>query len=157
MLNTAAQKSLDKLSSHMRFNPTNDDYSYLHIGKLFCPSAAAAVTTSSLDTNSTLEIFSRISFFRDIPQDEPLSGYAHFHRQLVNVVQQEAPVNDRQILLASKCCYLRFENASIKSLHSPVNSVDAERYFSIYNVVINDRRQILEQENIETTTMLAFN
>lgn len=155
MLKTAAQKSLDKLSSHMRSNPTND--SYLHIGKLFCPSVAAAVTTSSLDTNSTLESFSKIPFFRDIAQDELLSGYAHFHRQLVNVVQQETPVNVMQILLASKCCNLRFANAAIQSIHSPVNSVDAERYFSIYNVVINDRRQRLKQENIETTTMLAFN
>ncbi|CAH1113314.1 unnamed protein product [Psylliodes chrysocephalus] len=32
-LKTAAQKGLDKLSSHMGSNPTNDFY--LHIGKLF--------------------------------------------------------------------------------------------------------------------------
>ncbi|CAH1115285.1 unnamed protein product [Psylliodes chrysocephalus] len=146
MLKTAAQKSLDKLSSHMRSNPTND--SYLHIGKLFYPSAAA-VATSSLDTNSTLESFSRKPFFRDLPQDEPLSGYAHLHRQLVNVVQQETSVSVMQILLASNCCYLRFANADTQSLHSPVNNVDAKRYFSIYNVVINDRRQRLEQENID--------
>jgi hypothetical protein len=47
--------------------------------------------------------------------------------------------------------------AAIQSLHSPINSVDAERYFSIYNIVVTDRRQRLKEENIETTTMLAFN
>jgi hypothetical protein len=47
--------------------------------------------------------------------------------------------------------------AAIQSLHSPINSMDAERYFSIYNIVITDRRQRLKEENIETTTMLVFN
>jgi hypothetical protein len=47
--------------------------------------------------------------------------------------------------------------AAIQNLHSPVHSVDAERYFSIYNIVVKDRRQRLKEENIETTTMLAFN
>ncbi|CAH1111532.1 unnamed protein product [Psylliodes chrysocephalus] len=102
MQKTAAQKSLDKLSSHIWFNPTND--SYLHIGKLFCPSVAAAVTKSSLDTNSTLESFFRILFFRDIPQDELSNGYADFHRKLVNVVQQETPVNVKILLPEVREC-----------------------------------------------------
>jgi hypothetical protein len=41
--------------------------------------------------------------------------------------------------------------AAIQSLHSPVNSVDAERYFSIYNIVVTDWRQRLKEENIEIT------
>lgn len=155
MLKTAAQKGLDKLSAHMKSNPTNE--AYQHIGKLFCPSVAAAVPTSSMNTNLILESFCKIPFFKDIPQDELMDGYTHFHRQLLEVIKQETPVDVVQILIGTKCCYPSFANAAIQSLFSPVNSVDAERYFSIYNIVINDRRQRLKEENVETSTMLAFN
>lgn len=35
--------------------------------------------------------------------------------------------------------------------------MDAKRYFSIYNIIVMDRRQRLEEETIQTTMMLAFN
>lgn len=98
----------------------------------FCPSVAAATPTSAMDPNLTLESFSKIPFFKDIPQDELMDGYTHFHRQLLKMV--ETPVDVLQILVATKCCYPRFAKASIQSQSSPVNSVDAERYFSIYNI-----------------------
>ncbi|KAL4713119.1 hypothetical protein ACJJTC_004505 [Scirpophaga incertulas] len=131
MFKTAAQKSLDKLLVHMGPNPTNECYK--HIGRLFCPSEAANVPSSSVNSNSIVESFAKIPF----STRKLIDGYFHFHRQLLRLVGQEAPVDVMQVLAskASKSCYPGFAKAAIQCLNWPVNSVDAERYFSVYNIV----------------------
>jgi hypothetical protein len=51
MLKAASEKSLNKLSLHMRFDETNE--AYYHIGQLFCLSVAAYMAI--LNQNKLLE------------------------------------------------------------------------------------------------------
>ncbi|KAJ8896363.1 hypothetical protein PR048_001707 [Dryococelus australis] len=44
-------------------------------------------------------------------------------------------------LLAVKLRYPQFAEAVLSCYWVPVNSVDAERFFSRYNLVVTDRRQ----------------
>ena len=59
--------------------------------------------------------------------------------------------------MATKIKYEDFADAAIKSIWCPANSVDAERFFSQYYLVVTDRRTNLKESSVEICSMLSFN
>ncbi|EOB13052.1 hypothetical protein NBO_225g0001, partial [Nosema bombycis CQ1] len=153
MLRLACEKSLNKLSKHMNLNETNE--AFFNISQLFSPSVA--VSSSTLNISALLDSFSKIPFFHGIPQIELVDGYSNFHRLIRRSIALNEIPNIEDILLAVKLNFPSFAEAALQSIWSPTNSVDAERFFSIYNVVVTDRRTTLKESNVEISTMLSFN
>lgn len=152
MLIKANEKGFNKLTLHMSLKDTNE--AFLHIGQLFNPSIAASFT---MNPSVLSESFSKIPFFRTGKQSDYIDGYTHFHRLILQSIQRNEDPNVKDILLATQCCFPSFAKAALQSIWSPTNSVDAERFFSKYNIVVTDRRTALKESNVEITTMLAFN
>lgn len=153
MLQTAAKKSLEKLTKHMATNETNDLYQ--EINKLFNPSRVGA--SKLINASAISSSLKKIIFFRNISESSLLDGYSHFHRQLLSTLSAGDVPDVLQILLAAKPDHPDFSKAAIQCIWSPVNSVDAERFFSLYNITVTDRRTRMSEETVVTTTMLAFN
>lgn len=94
--------------------------------------------------------------FKEMTVDCFLDGYRYFHRHLLRQVTEDT-CDVKQILLATKLSNPEFSNAALRTIWAAVSSVDAERFFSQYNLVLTDRRNRLKESNVETCSMLMFN
>lgn len=151
-LKDCAQKSSVKLNTHMLANKTNDLYRAAHT--LFNPSIAGQQAHPNVDIVKKLK--NKMPAFKEMSEDNFVEDYMYFHRQLVKAVK-EGTVDLVQLLLAMKINKKEFSNASLTTIWAPVNSVDAERFFSSYNLVLTDRRTRMKESTIETCAMLSFN
>ncbi|KAJ8875927.1 hypothetical protein PR048_023835 [Dryococelus australis] len=62
-----------------------------------------------------------------------------------------------QLLLAVKHKHPEFSEATLRCLWLPASSVNAERFFSKFNLTVTDRRMRMTENTIETCSMLSFN
>lgn len=148
-----ATKSLLKLNSHSMSDDTNLFYETL--SELFNPSVAGSKST--LNVGQTVVLFKNIPLLSELSEALCLEGYEHFFKQLVANIKNGVKPDIIVLLMATKIQHEQFGCAAIKSIWCPANSVDAERYFSKYNLVVTDRRTNLSQTAVETCSMLSFN
>lgn len=147
------QKCFAKLDSHMQGNRTNEFF--MALGSLFDPTVAGQNVKIHVGSLETLK--DKIPFFSEISRDDFIESYESFHDHLVANIRSNNEVDCLQMLLALKLTSSKFADAALKSIWAPTNSVDAERFFSKYNIILTDRRSRMTEETLETCSMLAFN
>ncbi|PSN54596.1 hypothetical protein C0J52_07375 [Blattella germanica] len=141
-----------KLANHMAENETN--IIFKAINKLFNSGMAGQI----IDVNPQKVITkSRIPYFNKVNDDYFLCASEYFHKNLQDAVGDNSNVDCLQMLLAMKFKFPFFDEAAIQSIWTPTNSVDAERFFSKYNLIVTDRRTRLKESNIVVCCMLNFN
>lgn len=153
LLKSAAQKSLLKLCTHTLPNATN--IFLKELSENFNPAICGAKL--SIDESVLLASLKKIPHFEKVPQNDLIEGYLSLHRHILKSVKSNEQPDVLQMLLCEKIKFEAFCSAALSAIWSPVNSVDAERYFSRYNLVVSDRRRRMKEETIQTCSMLAFN
>lgn len=152
-LTQAAKKSLLKLESQSVINETNLYYETL--SQLFNPSVAGS--KPSINVKQTIVLFKNLPLFNLLTESQCIEGYQHFFKQLLEIIKSDLKPDILQLLLATKVKYEEFSCAAIKSIWCPVNSVDVERFFSKYNLIVTDRRTNLKKLSVEICSMINFN
>lgn len=152
-LKESCQKGHTKLMLHMRPGTANDIYK--EAGQLFNP----AIAGQTVRVNETLlkQKMRKLPAFVAVSEQTFIDGYLYFHRQLTSLLAEGDKVDIVQLLSATRETNAEFANAALRTVWSPVNSVAVESFFSRYNLVLNDRRTNLTEENLETCSMLSFN
>ncbi|PSN31337.1 hypothetical protein C0J52_24051 [Blattella germanica] len=92
-----------------------------------------------------------------VNDDNFLCAYEYFHKNLRDAVGDNSNADCLQMLLAMKLKFPLFAKAAIQSIWAPTNSVDAERCFSKYNLIVTDRAMRLKESNVTVYCMLNFN
>ncbi|KAJ8885730.1 hypothetical protein PR048_011930, partial [Dryococelus australis] len=51
----------------------------------------------------------------------------------------------------------KFSDTALKCMWAPTNSVNAERFFSKYDIIATERHNTMKEETVEICSMLSFN
>lgn len=153
LLYGCAQKSALKLAKHMAPCKTNNFYKAA--GQLFNPATAAQSLTP--DEKCVRKDFEMLPVFSKLTSDECVEGYLYLHKLMGQIVREGKVCDLVQMLMAMKVTNSAFAGPALQTIWAPVNSVDAERFFSHYNLVLTDRRTRMTEPTIETCAMLSFN
>ena len=110
-----------------------------------------------LDPAQKLSLPTEVSIYSTIPGlavDETPSLLAEWdiYNTAVLDLHGEVPIDLHGFWISTKSHTPRLANIALKYLALPVNSVDVERSFSVYNNVVSDKRHSLTLEN---TKMLS--
>lgn len=134
-------------------NETNLYYETL--SQLFNPSVVGS--KSSINVKQTILLFKNLPLFNLLSESQCIEGYQHFFKQILDIIKNNLKPDILQLLMATKLKYKEFGCAAIQSIWCPVNSVDVERFFSKYNLIVTDRRTNLKESSVEICSMINFN
>ncbi|CAH0719244.1 unnamed protein product, partial [Brenthis ino] len=100
---------------------------------------------SNLDTGAHILHYQCWAHKVNLIGDVYINEFKELNMFTANVKKQNPNVKD--ILLTTQCCFPSLAKAALQSIWSPTSSVDAERFFSKYNVVVTDQRTALKESN----------
>nr|CAD7452593.1 unnamed protein product [Timema tahoe] len=148
-----AQKSAMKLAKHMA--PCTTSNFFKAAGELFNPAIGAQSLTPY--EKSVRKQFEVLPLFSKLTSDKCVEGYLYLHKVMGTTVHEGKVCDIIQMLMAMKVTNSAFAGPALQTIWVPVNSVDAERFFSQYNLVLTGRRTRMKEATIETCAMLSFN
>nr|CAD7408269.1 unnamed protein product [Timema poppensis] len=129
-----AQKSAMKLAKHMAPCTTNNFFKAA--GELFNPAIAAQSLTP--DEKSAKKQFEVIPLFSKLTSYKCVEGYLYLHKVMGTTVREGKVCDIIQMLMAMKVTNSAFAGPALQTIWAPVNSVDAERFFSHASDVVFD-------------------
>lgn len=150
LFKSVGEHSLQKLHYLIDSDAGKDFISSL--GKLFDP---REVVQTDLGNNDVCDLMKKIPILRELPLSQVVEPYSIFKTKICSLCKEDKNVNVILILLSLKSDFSSFVNAAVKSLWIPVNNVDCERSFSMYNCVMSDRRTNLTPDNMELMLSMA--
>nr|CAD7395800.1 unnamed protein product [Timema poppensis] len=150
-----AQKSAMKLA------PCTTNNFFKTAGELL--HAAIAALSLTPDEKSVRTQFEVLPLFSSLTSDKCVEGYLYLHKvvgatvhEVMGATVREGKVCDIiQMLMAIKVTNSAFAGPALQTIWAPVSSVDAERFFSQYDLVLTDRRTRMKEATIETCAMLS--
>lgn len=151
LFQSVGEKSLCKLSKLIESDTAKDFLSSL--GQLFDP---RNILKSNIENDDICGLMKNIPMLKDLAKTEQIVPYIVFREQASSLGKSGKDVDAVAILLSLKSEHDMFVQSVVKSLWIPVNNVDSERSFSMYNNIMTDRRTNMNAENMELMLTLAM-
>ncbi|MGH0136888.1 UNVERIFIED_CONTAM: hypothetical protein FKN15_019565 [Acipenser sinensis] len=133
----ASEDTLEKLFKYQ--DGAQPAMPFLKAARIFNP------TKMCLISHERAAYDAAISGFMDVPEFE----LQLYHRTLVPAVLQNMEINLHDFWASAANRVPKLAALALKYINSVTNSADAERSFSLYNLIVTDRRQGLSEESPE--------